>query len=191
MATRQRKKTQKPRRPARALSVGQGKLEQAPRPTADWAKSAKLLGFIMRLGMHGNVTRAIAGAQVDRGYCYDKRNTDTEFAAAWDEAKKMGLDVLKDEAWRRAHEGVEKTKFYQGLPIKVASGKGKNRRMVDYVEREYSDTLLMFLIKQADPSFREHYDVNLGNAGGRPFMFQMVLHPEAAKIAAAARTGRK
>lgn len=182
MATRQQKKTQKPRRRARARSVGQGKLEQAPRPTADWAKSAKLQAFIVRLGMHGNVTRAIAGAKVDRGYVYDKRNSDLEFAAAWEEAKKMGLDVLKDEAWRRAHEGVERQKFYQGVPILV---KGKH-----YVEREFSDTLLMFLIKQADPSFREHFDVNLGNAGGRPFMFQMVLNPEAAKLAQAQR-GRK
>jgi hypothetical protein len=156
--------------------------ERAPRPTADWAKSAKLQGFIMRLGMHGNVTRALAGARVDRGYCYDKRNTDLEFAAAWDEAKKMGLDVLKDEAWRRAHEGIERKKFYQGAPILV---KGKH-----YVEREFSDTLLMFLIKQADPSYREHFDVNLGNAGGRPFMFQMVLNPEAAK-AALVKPGRK
>lgn len=171
MSTRQQKKAKKPK--PRAMP------EAAPRPTADWAKSAKLVGFILRLGQHGNVTRAIAGAKVDRGYCYDKRNTDQEFAAAWDDAKKMGLDVLKDEAWRRAHEGIERQKFYQGEPIMV--GKGKKRHA--YVEREYSDSLLMFLIKQQDPSFREHFDVNLGNAGGRPFMFQMLLNPEAAKVA--------
>jgi hypothetical protein len=169
MATRQQKKTKKPR----------AVLEAAPRPTADWAKSAKLLGFIMRLGLHGNVTRALKDAKCDRGYAYDKRGTDQEFAQAWDDAKKMGLDVLKDEAWRRAHDGVEKVKFHQGEPVKV---KGKI-----YVEREFSDTLLMFLIKQADPSYREHFDVNLGNAGGRPFMFQMVLNPEAAKVAAKQR----
>ena len=153
-------------------------LELAPRPTADWAKSAKLLGFIMRLGQHGNVTRAIAGARVDRTYVYDKRNTDVEFAAAWDEAKKMGLDVLKDEAWRRAHEGVKRDKFYLGKKIAT--------------EIEYSDTLLMFLIKQADPSYREHYDVNVGNAGGRPFLFQMQLHPvAAAQVAAQHKTAAK
>lgn len=146
-------------------------LEQAPRPTAAWAKSAKLLGFIMRLSQHGNVTRALAGAKVDRTYAYDKRNTDIEFAAAWDDAKKVGLDVLKDEAWRRAHEGVKRDKFYLGKRIAT--------------EIEYSDTLLMFLIKQADPSYREHYDVNLGNAGGRPFLFQMQLHPVAAAQVAA------
>lgn len=145
--------------------------EQVPRPTADWAKSEKLLGFIMRLSMTGNVTRALNGARVDRTYAYDKRNTDIEFAAAWDDAKKVGLDVLKDEAWRRAHEGVKRDKFYLGKKIAT--------------EIEYSDTLLMFLIKQADPSYREHYDVNLGNAGGRPFLFQMQLHPVAAAQVAA------
>lgn len=177
-AVRPRKKKPEPRPP---------KIEAAPRPTADWAKSAKLLGFIMRLGMHGNVTRAIAGAKVDRGYVYDKRNSDLEFAAAWDDAKKMGLDVLKDEAWRRAYEGVERQKFYQGAPIMTVNSR---RKQVVYVEREFSDTLLMFLIKQTDPSYREHFDVNLGNAGGRPFLFQMVLNPEAAKVALAQR-GRK
>jgi hypothetical protein len=151
-------------------------LEQAPRPTADWAKSNKLLGFVMRLGQHGNVTRALKAAKLDRGYAYDKRATDQEFAQAWDDAKKMGLDVLKDEAWRRAHEGVLRDKYHAGD--------------VCGQERVYSDTLLMFLIKQADPSYREHFDVNLGNAGGRPFMFQMVLNPEAAKLAQA-QAGRK
>lgn len=187
MATRQQKKAPAPTTPkAKKKPAPRPPLETAPRPTADWAKSAKLLGFIMRLGQHGNVTRALQGAKCDRGYAYDKRASDVEFAAAWDDAKKMGLDVLKDEAWRRAHEGVERQKFYQGVPIRVRRGK----KMVDYVEREFSDTLLMFLIKQADPSYREHFDVNLGNAGGRPFMFQMVLNPEAAKLAQAQR-GRK
>jgi len=170
MSTRHQKK--KPKPPA---------LERAPRPAADWAKSEKLCRFIVQLGQHGNVTRALAAAKLDRGYAYDKRNTDLEFAAAWDDAKKMGLDVLKDEAWRRAYEGLERQKFYQGVPIKVRRG----GRIVPYVEREYSDSLLMFLIKQHDPSYREHFDVNLGNAAGRPFLFQMMLNPEAAKAAAA------
>lgn len=176
MATRQQKKAKPRPAPKKKPSKPRAVLEAAPRPTADWAKSKKLLGFILRLNQHGNVTRALKAAKLDRGYAYDKRGTDIEFAQAWDDAKKMGLDVLKDEAWRRAHDGVLKDKYHQGD--------------VCGQERVYSDTLLMFLIKQADPSYREHFDVNLGNAGGRPFMFQMVLNPEAAKQALA-QHGRK
>lgn len=150
--------------------------EAVPPPAAAWAQSKKLCRFIVQLAHHGNVTKALRGADLSRVYAYDRKGTDLEFAAAWDDAVKMGLQVLKDEAWRRAHEGVERDKFYQGRIV------GR--------EREYSDTLLMFLIKQHDPSYREHFDVNLGNAGGRPFMFQMLLNPAAAK-AAQTEQGRK
>ena len=180
MATRQQKKARaRPAAPKKKPAPRRAAppLEQAPRPTADWAKSKKLLGFVMRLGQHGNVTRALKAGKLDRGYAYDKRGTDLEFAQAWDDAKKMGLDVLKDEAWRRAHEGVLRDKYHAGEKC------GQ--------ERIYSDTLLMFLIKQADPTYREHFDVNLGNAGGRPFMFQMVLNPAAAAKAAQVQAGRK
>lgn len=138
-----------------------------PAPKAAWAASRKLCRFLVQLSHHGNVTRALRGAKLNRGYAYDRRTTDMEFAGAWEEAVKIGLQVLKDEAWRRAHDGVEKVKYYQGQKIGT--------------EIEYSDTLLMFLIKQHDPSFREHFDLTLGNQGGRPFMFQMLLHPEAVK----------
>lgn len=144
-----------------------------PKFEADWAKSAKLVRFVLHLACHGNVSRAINQAKIDRTYVYDKRNSDREFASAWDEAKKQGLEVLKDEAWRRAHDGVTEPHFHQG-------------ELVGYV-RKASDTLLMFLIKQADPSYREHFDMTLANAGGRPFLFQMALHPEALKQAQAGK----
>ena len=49
--------------------------------------------------------------------------------------------------------------------------------------RKYSDALLMFLIKQADPSYREHHKIDHGNADVRPFLFKMTLHPDAVKAA--------
>lgn len=143
--------------------------EIRPAPAAAWAQSEKLCRFIVSLSHHGNVTWALRSAKLDRGYAYDRRATDQDFGDAWEEARRIGLDVLKDEAWRRAHQGVAEPKFHAG-------------RVVGHIQR-YSDTLLMFLIKQHDPSFREHFDVNLGNAGSRPFMFQMLLNPDAVAAA--------
>jgi hypothetical protein len=64
---------------------------------------------------------------------YEWRRQDEEFRQAWDEAQVEGEAVLEDEAKRRAYEGVKKP-VYQG---------GKR---VGYVQ-EYSDTLLIFLLK--------------------------------------------
>lgn len=137
--------------------------KKAPRP--NWQRSAKLIRFIACLKQHGNVTKAVKGAAVSRAWVYEKRDADTEFAEAFDHAKAIGLEVLKDEAHRRAFDGVLEPLHYQG-------------EVFDHV-RKYSDTLLMFLIKQADPTYREHHQVD-HTSGGRPFVFQMMLHPDVA-----------
>lgn len=136
-------------------------------PTA-WRKSTKLHRFLAELEKHGNVTEALRAAKAARGWVYRKRQEFPDFAQAFDEARACGIEVLKDEAHRRAYEGIEEPVFYKGDEIARV--------------RKYSDVLLMFLIKQADPSYRERYDLAIGNAGnGRPFMFQMMLHPDVAK----------
>lgn len=138
-------------------------VEQRP----GWMKSPGLVKFIAEFEKHGNASKALKAASLARSWVYAKRREDTDFALAFDEARKCGLEVLKDEAHRRAYEGIDKPVYYQGEEVAVL--------------KEYSDTLLMFLIKQHDPSYREHFDVSLANTGGRPFMFQMMLHPDAAK----------
>ncbi len=139
-----------------------GQRKKAPRP--DWQRSKKLVRFIAQLKQHGNVCKACKGAAVSRAWVYDKRDADEEFAEAFAHAKAIGLEALKDEAHRRAFEGVLEPLTYQG-------------EVFDHV-RKYSDVLLMFLIKQADPTYREHHQVD-HTSGGRPFMFQMVLDPGA------------
>jgi hypothetical protein len=65
--------------------------------------------------------------------------------AAYQAAQDQAAQTLEDEAVRRAYEGVER-------PVTVA---GK-RELV----REYSDTLLIFLLKGLRPAkYRERYDV--------------------------------
>lgn len=136
-----------------------------------WQESTKLVTVIKELQHHGNVTWALKKAKAGRGWVYRWRQEDPDFRDVFEEARKCGIEVLKDEAHRRAYEGINEPVFYQGEEVARI--------------RKYSDTLLMFLIKQADPSYREHFQIDHGNASGRPFLFQMALHPDAMAAAKA------
>jgi hypothetical protein len=84
-------------------------------------------------------------AGIDRGTHYDWLQKDPEYRAQFEAATDQAAQALEDEAVRRAYEGVER-------PVTVA---GK-RELV----REYSDTLLIFLLKGLRPAkYRERYDV--------------------------------
>ncbi len=87
----------------------------------------------------GNVTQACQIAQIDRSTPYTQQWRDNEeFQAALAVAKRMGADRLESEAILRAFEGIERAVgWYRGK----AGG----------VVREYSDTLLIFLLKGAFP----------------------------------------
>lgn len=100
-------------------------------------------------------------AGVPRRTAYDRRESDEQFAAAWDEALEAAADVLEAEAVRRAVQGVEKP-VYQG------------GEMVGTVQ-EYSDTLLIFLLKGNRPEkFRERHTVEHTGKGGGPVVLQVL-----------------
>jgi hypothetical protein len=72
--------------------------------------------------------------RVFTGKAYVHRRQDPAFAQEWEETLQQAMDiVLEPEAIRRAVEGVEKAVYYQGEPVGTV--------------REYSDTLLIFLLK--------------------------------------------
>ena len=72
---------------------------------------------------------------------------DPDYVDRFETAKDEAVELLEAEARRRALGGVERIKYYQGK--KIGS------------EREYSDNLLMFLLKANRPEkYRERYDVN-------------------------------
>lgn len=93
--------------------------------------------FLIALSETGSVLRSCELAQVARPTVYRWRESDKEFGKAWDAALERGTDALEDEAVRRAYHGTEKP-VYQG---------GKK---VGHV-REYSDTLLIFMLKARRP----------------------------------------
>ncbi len=107
--------------------------------------------FIAALAKRGVVLDACRAAHVGRATAYEHKAADPEFAKAWAAALEEAADAMEHEAWRRAVEGLVRKKFTRtGEPITdPATGN-------QYFEREYSDSLLQFLLKASRPGkFRE------------------------------------
>ena len=107
--------------------------------------------FLRALAEQGNVTAAAKAAGVDPMTVRNRRKTDETFAAVYDVALEAAADALEAEAWRRGKEGVER-------PVTVAQQA--------VIIREYSDTLLLALLRAHRPEkFRERHEVT-GKDGG-------------------------
>ena len=98
----------------------------------------------------GVVLDACQEIGIGRRTAYEWREADPDFRARWEEAVEESTDRLEKEAYRRAHDGCEKPIYHQGAEC----GRVK----------EYSDTLLIFLMKGRRPEkYRDRVqsDVNL------------------------------
>ncbi len=108
--------------------------------------------FLRAYAALGRVDLAASAANIDRGGHYDWLRASADYAQAFELAREEVGQRLEDEAFRRAHDGVEE-------PCTVA---GK-RELV----RKYSDTLLIFLLKGAKPErYRERFSAELAAPGG-------------------------
>ena len=75
---------------------------------------------------------------------YDLRARDERFAEQWDNAIEEGVEALEQEAWRRGLEGIVKPVFQRGVHVGDV--------------REYSDTLLMALLRARRPGvYRQRF----------------------------------
>jgi AcrR family transcriptional regulator len=153
--------------------------------------------FLARLVDAMTITVAAESAGIDRATAYRWRESDAEFAEAWDAALEAGTDRLEQEAIRRARDGVEEPVVYQGqlTPIFERNEDG-SVRMVDLEEpdgqggtrvvrtpvlardadgnpryltlRKPSDTLMIFLLKARRPdTYRERVSAELTGKGGK------------------------
>ena len=93
--------------------------------------------FIRQLATSGNVTASAESAGVARHTVYEWRKHDPVFASKWEDALAIAVDALAMEARRRALDGVEEVRYFQGEAIGTI--------------RKYSDQLLMFLLRAYDP----------------------------------------
>ena len=94
--------------------------------------------FLMRLAETGNVSAAARHAGRPRSFVYDCRRRDAAFGAAWADALEEAADRLELEALRRAVDGVDEDKLFQGA-------------VVGQITR-HSDNLSMFLLRARRPA---------------------------------------
>lgn len=98
--------------------------------------------FLTQLAECGQVRLACERASIHRTTAYAARKSDPEFAAQWETALQQAGELLEQEAWRRAHDGVDEPQFYKGTVCGTV--------------RKYSDVLLIFLLKAVFPEkYRE------------------------------------
>lgn len=111
--------------------------------------------FLEVLAETANVTRAAKAAGVTTWTAYEARKQDAAFADQWHEAVEEACDLMEAEALRRAVDGVAKPVFYQGKQCGEI--------------QEYSDTLLIFLLKAHRPEkFRDNARIELTGKDGGP-----------------------
>lgn len=128
--------------------------------------------FLAALRQTGKVCDAAAAAGVDRTLVYRIRNRNLKFAKAWDDALEEAAGMLEDEAVRRARDGVIKYKFTsKGEPVlHPVTGE-------PYYELDYSDTLLMFLLKGIYPDkYRDRANVQV-EGGETPVKHDYTIRP--------------
>ena len=89
--------------------------------------------FLAALAQTGNVRASAEAADVNFSIIYAHRRENPAFKAAFDEALAMAVESLEGEAFRRALDGTLKPVYQGGEQVGTI--------------REYSDTLLIFLLK--------------------------------------------
>jgi hypothetical protein len=111
--------------------------------------------FLAAYAECGNITLAAKMAKIDRTQHY-RWLADPDYAEQFQAAEEQAVEMLEKEARRRAIEGLKKKKFDKnGQPI-IDPETGEQ-----YVEHEYSDTLLIFLLKGARPEkYRDRHEIS-------------------------------
>jgi hypothetical protein len=115
---------------------------------------AEFLGRLADNG--GSVTDAAAHIGMNRVYLYEYRDKDNstcrKFKADWAVAQKVGDRRLRDEAIRRAFDGVPEPVIYQGVVSKEIDPETK--KPVPLTVIKYSDTLMVRMLAAKFPEFR-------------------------------------
>lgn len=120
--------------------------KRAPKKSTrhDWAP--KLLAALCATG---NISESCRCAGIGRVTFYHRRDTDRAFEEAARDAIEVATDALELEARRRAYTGTLK-------PVYGSGGTGVGTVKVGTI-REYSDVLLIFLLKAHRPDkYREN-----------------------------------
>lgn len=142
-----------------------------PVPPVKRINPIKQKAFLTAYRACGTICGAARASSQARHNHYRWLDLDDEYRKEFAQAQQEAADIFIAEAARRAKDGVAKLKFHQGKPIMIPalSEDGEplfeedgTPQLVPYVEYEYSDTMLMFLIKAMRPGeFRDRQDTSL------------------------------
>jgi hypothetical protein len=125
-------------------------------------KRRKRFLAILATGM--SVQKSCDAAGMPRSSAYTWRDSDPVFAAEWDAAVDAGTDRLEDEAWRRAHDGVDEPVFQGGKEVGAV--------------RRYSDNILLRLLSARRPSqYRERQTIEHSGPDGAPMQHMTYTFP--------------
>ena len=114
----------------------------------------KQRAFLAAFAICGKVTEAAQHAEIGRTVVYNWLQESEQFKKAFELHEQIAARNLEDEAYRRAHDGVRKLKFFKGEPIMVKNP--DTGELEPYVEHEYSDSLAQFLLRGLKPDkYRE------------------------------------
>jgi hypothetical protein len=124
-----------------------------PAAASQRVTAKKRARFLEALRETGHVGQAARKSRCCARTLFRHRLADAAFATAWEAALQEAMDtVLEPEAVRRAVTGVEKPVYQGGEKVGTI--------------REYSDTLLIFLLKGGKPAkYRERHE-HVGEHGG-------------------------
>jgi hypothetical protein len=122
-------------------------MKKSPGPYHSARRTAGQQAFLQAFRACGVVSHAAQHAGIQRVRHYDWCR-DPEYVAAFRTAQEEAIDTLEREAWRRAVDGVKRPVYQGGKEVGATT--------------EYSDHLLMFLLKGLKPDvYRENWKGNL------------------------------
>ncbi len=132
-----------------ADNSGKGSSEQGVGKTAFCSQgfSPDQAAFLSNIANGKTTSAAADAAAIDIAWPFRWRDENRKFASAWKAADAAGADLIEEEAFRRAVKGVEKPVYRAG-------------EVVGHVA-DYSDTMLMFLLKARRP---ERYGPRVGES---------------------------
>jgi len=96
--------------------------------------------FLVNYAEMGLITPAAEAAGISRRQVFNWRKDDEEFSKAFDEAEEAALDVLLQEARRRAKEGYDEYVVSAGKLITMPDGTPR-------LQKRFSDGLMKLLIE--------------------------------------------
>jgi hypothetical protein len=109
--------------------------------------------FLEHFRVQGNISRTCRAIGLNRSTVYEWQETDDQFVHDFRQAEIEATETMEAEAYRRAVEGTAKPVFHQGAQCGTV--------------QEYSDTLLIFMLKARNPAkYREKTESEVTVKGG-------------------------